>query len=441
MNIAMIGTGYVGLVTGACLAECGNDVSCIDVDKAKIERLSRGEIPIFEPGLEELVEQNVRAGRLKFSSSYAPAVSEARCVFLAVGTPQRADGSADLSYLHAAVDSLAPHLNRRSIVVIKSTVPVGTNRDVAARLKALCGFDVDVASNPEFLKEGCAIDDFREPDRVVVGTTRDEVFLTLHELYESLLRGGSPILNMRPESAELTKYVANCLLATKISFINEVANVCDRAGADIRDVQTGIGHDRRIGFEFLNPGVGYGGSCFPKDVREMAHTYRKLGVEPRILAAVDAVNDAQKHVLFSKLTARLGTNLRGKNVAVWGLAFKPKTDDIREAPSLVLVDSLLQAGATVKAHDPIAMNNAKRHFEKGGSADSDRLFFCEQQYDALEAADALVIVTDWSEFRNPNFALMRKRMRSPAIFDGRNLYDPAKMRAEGFDYTGVGRRG
>src|SRR5262249_26548519 len=330
MNITMIGTGYVGLVTGTCLAESGNDVTCVDIDQTKIERLRRGEIPIYEPGLSELVLFNVKSGRLRFTTSAAEAVPSAQCVFIAVGTPQSDDGSANLEGLWKVVDTLAPLLPSDVVVVMKSTVPVGTNRAVARRLRELTGRDIDVASNPEFLKEGCAIDDFARPDRVVVGVMRPEVGETLHGLYRPFLRTEHPFLVMGPESAEMTKYVANCLLATKISFINEMANLCERLGADVNDVRRGIGHDQRIGFSFLFPGVGYGGSCFPKDVRALIDAARKQKVETHILKAVDAVNDAQKHVLFDKINAHFGAALKGKTIAVWGLSFKPRTDDIRE---------------------------------------------------------------------------------------------------------------
>jgi UDPglucose 6-dehydrogenase len=333
--------------------------------------------------------------------------------------------------LWKVVDSLAPLLSEQAIVVIKSTVPVGTNRAVAQRLRKLTGRDVDVASNPEFLKEGCAIDDFARPDRVVVGVTRPEVGEVLHALYRPFLRTEHPFLVMGLESAEMTKYVANCLLATKISFINEMANLCERLGADINDVRRGIGHDQRIGFSFLFPGVGYGGSCFPKDVRALVDAAQKVEVETRILKSVDEVNNAQKHVLFEKIRSHFGDKLKGRTIAVWGLSFKPRTDDIREAPSLMLLDKLLAAGAVVRVHDPVAMANVRQLY-------GERLVYCDRQYDVLEGAEALAIVTEWNEFRNANFELMRKTMRQPVIFDGRNLYDPAEMQRMGFEYSGIG---
>jgi UDPglucose 6-dehydrogenase len=429
----MIGTGYVGLVTGTCFAESGNDVVCVDVDASKIERLRRGEIPIYEPGLTELVIRNANANRLRFTTNYNEGVNGAQCVFVAVGTPQGDDGSANLSGLWKVVEMLAPVLNPSAVVVIKSTVPVGTNRAVAQRLHELTGRDVDVASNPEFLKEGAAIDDFTKPDRIVVGVMRPEVGETLRELYQPFLRTDNPFLVMGLESAEMTKYVANCMLATKISFINEMANLCDRVGADINDVRRGIGHDQRIGFSFLFPGVGYGGSCFPKDVRALIFVAEQKTIEPTVLRAVDNVNTAQKEVLFQKMQTYFHGDLAGKLIAVWGLSFKPRTDDIREAPALVLIDRLLAAKATVHVHDPVAQKNVRTIY-------GDRIAYAEHHYDTLDQADALAIVTEWSEFRNPDFAYIKHKMKAPVIFDGRNLYDPKRMRSLGFSYSGIGLR-
>ncbi len=427
----MIGTGYVGLVTGTCLAESGNDVICVDIDQKKVERLKRGEIPIYEPGLSELVERNAKAGRLKFTTSYAEAVPNARCVFIAVGTPQRDDGSADLKYVQEAAYQMAPHLAPNAVVIIKSTVPVGTNRKVKGWIREKTGHDVDMASNPEFLKEGAAIVDFTTPDRVVIGVDRPEVGDVLHELYKPFLRTEHPFLTMGIESAEMTKYVANCMLATKISFINEMANLCEKVGADINDVRRGIGHDKRIGFAFLFPGVGYGGSCFPKDVRALIHVAAERGMEARILKATDAINDAQKEVLFQKLSNHFGGKVNGRTIAVWGLSFKPRTDDIRDAPSLVLLDRLLEAGAQVRVHDPVAHENVREKY-------NDRITYCPHHYDALDDADALAIVTEWNEFRAPDFEYMKHKMKQPVIFDGRNLFDPQKMRDAGFVYFGIG---
>ena len=354
MKIAMIGTGYVGLVTGTCFAESGNDVTCVDIDSEKIRKLKDGIIPIYEPGLGELVVRNIAANRLKFTSNVSEIVPSAKCVFLAVGTPQRDDGSADLRILWSALESIAPHLAQDAVVVIKSTVPVGTNAKAAGRLREMTGRTVDVASNPEFLKEGCAIEDFTKPDRVVVGVARPEVGEVLYELYKPFLRTDRPFLVMNMESSEMTKYVANCLLATKISFINEMANICEKVGADINHIRKGIGHDQRIGFAFLFPGVGYGGSCFPKDVRALISVADQNAIVPRVLQSVDDVNIAQKEVLFQKLSSYFHGDFSHKVVAIWGLAFKPETDDIREAPALYIIDELLQAGDTVSAGEVIA---------------------------------------------------------------------------------------
>lgn len=432
MKIAMVGTGYVGLVTGTCFADSGNDVTCVDVDEQKIERLNQGQVPIYEPGLSELVVRNTRVGRLHFTTQLEDAVEQAQLVYLAVGTPQSPDGSADLSALYSVVDQLAPVLPGDAIVVIKSTVPVGTNAATYARLQELTGRSCDVASNPEFLKEGAAINDFMYPDRVVVGVRRQEVADVLRELYAPFLRTDHPFLVMSPESAELTKYVANAMLSTKISFINEMANLCERMGGDINDVRRGIGHDQRIGFAFLFPGVGYGGSCFPKDVRALASIARRCGVAPRILEAVDDVNNRQKTVLLEKIQQHFGSRLSETTIAVWGLAFKPRTDDIREAPALVLIDGLLEAGAKLQVHDPEAMDNVRAIY-------GDRLVYAAQPMDVLAGADALAINTEWGEFRNPDFATMKSRMAAPVIFDGRNLYDPQQMREEGFTYYSIGR--
>jgi UDPglucose 6-dehydrogenase len=435
MRIAMIGTGYVGLVTGTCFAESGNEVACVDIDQQKIEGLRRGDIPIYEPGLSELVVRNAKAGRLKFTTDYAEAIPRAQCVFVAVGTPQGDDGAADLKGLFAVVDALVPHLADDSVVVIKSTVPVGTNRKVADRLREATGRRVEVASNPEFLKEGSAIDDFTKPDRVVIGVASQQAADILEELYRPFLRTEHPFLIMGLESAEMTKYVANCLLATKISFINEMANLCERVGADVNDVRRGIGHDQRIGFAFLFPGVGYGGSCFPKDVRALQSVGAAQGMEMKILSAVDAVNDAQKEVLYHKLHRHFGGGLEDKTVAIWGLSFKPRTDDIREAPALVVIDRLLSAGAAVRVHDPVALANVRSVY---GDKHGDKLIYCDHHYDTLDGADALAILTEWNEFRNPDFAYMQHKMKHPVIFDGRNLYEPAKMATLGFRYWGIG---
>jgi UDPglucose 6-dehydrogenase len=431
VKIAMIGTGYVGLVTGTCFAESGNEVVCVDIDADKIAGLRRGEIPIYEPGLTELVVRNARAGRLKFTTDYAEAIPLAQCVFIAVGTPQADDGSADLSGIRAVAATLAPQLVEGTVVVTKSTVPVGTNREVGKIIREKTDRPIHIASNPEFLKEGAAIDDFTKPDRVVVGVERPEAADILRELYEPFLRTERPFLSMGLESAEMTKYVANSMLATKISFINEMANLCERVGANISDVRRGMGHDQRIGFSFLFPGVGYGGSCFPKDVRALVSVAQGVGLDTKILKSVDMVNNAQKEVLFEKLSTYFEGDLSGKTLAIWGLSFKPRTDDIREAPALVLIDHLLEAGASVRVHDPVAMENVRELY-------GDKLVYCEDRYDTLDDADALAVVTEWAEFRTPDFSYMISRMKQPVIFDGRNLYDPERMQSLGFYYSGIG---
>ena len=404
----MIGTGYVGLVTG-------ND----------------GGVPIYEPGLEELVKRNTSAGRLSFTDSYEDAISAAECVFICVGTPQDESGAADLRYVQSAAENMAPYLNPETVVVCKSTVPVGTNRRVATWIKAKTDTPFSIASNPEFLKEGAAIDDFTKPDRVVVGVDNPAAAEILLELYKPFLRTEKPFISVGIESAEMIKYAANCMLATKISFINEMANICELVGADINEVRKGIGHDARIGFSFLFPGVGYGGSCFPKDVRALAALAAEYGVEPRILRTVDETNNQQKQVLFRKLLAYFAGDLSGRTIAVWGLSFKPRTDDIRESPALVLIHSLVDAGAIVKVHDPVSLENARKVM-------GDRITYCDHHYDACDGADAIAIVTEWNEFRNPDFDYIKLKMKSPVIFDGRNLYDRTKMAARGFYYSGIG---
>ena len=432
MKIAVVGTGYVGLVTGTCFADSGNTVTCLDINAEKIARLKRGEIPIYEPGLEELVERNFRTRRLRFTTDTAEAIAGAEVVFLAVGTPPAADGSADLSALWKVVDSIAPHLQPQAVVVTKSTVPVGTCAGIEQRLRERTGRDCRVASNPEFLKEGAAIEDFQKPDRVVVGARTPEVAETMRSLYAPFLRTENPFLVMSPESSEMTKYVANALLATKISFINEVANLCERMEADIDDVRRGIGHDSRIGFAFLFPGAGYGGSCFPKDVQALAAMARDKGVSPRILSAVHETNLAQKKVLGEKITGHFGGHLAGRKIAIWGLAFKPRTDDVRDAPAIDLIEQLLAGGAHVAVYDPEATENVRAIY-------GDRLVYAVAPLDALDGAECLAIVTEWGDFRRPDFDEMARRMASPTIFDGRNLYSPREMRARGFAYYSIGK--
>ncbi len=432
MKIVVVGTGYVGLVSGTCLAETGNDVTCVDCDRKKVDVLNRGHIPIYEPGLAELVARNVADGRLHFTTDLAAAAKAARLIFLGVGTPPAADGSVDLSALWAAADQIGPHIGSDCIVICKSTVPVGTNAKLAARLKQVTGRDVNVASNPEFLKEGMAIDDFMKPDRVVIGARRQEVIDVLADLYQPYLRTDKPLLSMSPESAEMTKYASNAVLSTKISFINEIARICECVGADINEVRRGMGHDSRIGFAFMFPGVGYGGSCFPKDVRGLVATARQHGIEPSVLEAVHAVNERQKNLLMERIERHFEGQLSDKAIAVWGLSFKPGTDDVREAPSLVLIERLLAANATVRVYDPEAMANVRAVY-------GDRLVYCQKRDDALLGADALAICTEWKQFIHPDFEEMRRLMRRPVIFDGRNVYSPRQMQSAGFTYYSIGR--
>ncbi len=433
MKVGVIGTGYVGLVQSTCLAESGNDVVGIDKDAHKIEMLEAGKLPIYETRLQELVKRNMREDRLRFTTELAKGIDSAQIIFIAVGTPQSEDGSADLSSLWAVGDSLADTLKSHKILVIKSTVPVGTNKGLTDRMARRTRQSFEVASNPEFLKEGAAVEDFMKPDRIVVGVRNPEVGEALHELYQPFLRTERPFLVMSPESAEMTKYVANAMLSTKISFINEMANLCERMGADINDVRRGIGHDGRIGFQFLFPGAGYGGSCFPKDVRALIAMARKLSMPSVMMEAVDRVNEVQKGVLIDKIRKHYGPELKEKNLAIWGLAFKPRTDDIREAPALTLIDALLAEGAKVRVHDPEAMANVRTIY-------GDRVTYCDRPYGALEGADGLAIVTEWQEFRNPDFELMRRLLRQPVIFDGRNLYDLKTVINSGFTYYSIGRR-
>lgn len=432
MNVCIVGTGYVGLVVGACLAETGNQVVGADVDPVKIERLKQNILPIYEPGLEQLVQRNQSAGRLSFTTDVPSAIAACEVVFIAVGTPPGEDGSADLKHVLAVADLIGRSMTREMVIVTKSTVPVGTAAKVAEVLSAHARFPFHVVSNPEFLKEGAAVDDFMKPDRVVLGAETDHSRSVMAELYAPFVRTGKPIIFMDIASAELTKYAANAMLATRISFMNDIANLCERVGANVDMVRRGIGSDDRIGPAFLFPGPGYGGSCFPKDVKALAKTARANGTCLRILEAVEAVNDDQKHRLFQKLTASLGSELVGTRIAVWGIAFKPNTDDIREAPALTLIEELLAAGSTVVAHDPVAMEEAKHRL-------GERVTFAASGYDALRDADALVIVTDWNEYRHPDFARMKQLLRRPIIVDGRNLYAIDRMRAMGFAYSSIGR--
>ena len=439
MRIAIFGTGYVGLVTGACLAEMGNHVLCIDVDAAKVEGLRQGRIPIFEPGLAPMVQRNRAAGLLDFSTDAAAGVAHGEALFIAVGTPPDEDGSADLRHVLTVAASIGRHLDRYAVVVNKSTVPVGTAERVRATIAqalAVRGAAVafDVASNPEFLKEGDAVNDCMRPDRIIIGSDSAHALALLKRLYAPFNRNHERIVTMDARSAELTKYAANAMLATKISFMNEIANLAERVGADVELVRQGIGADPRIGYHFIYPGAGYGGSCFPKDVQALARTAEAQGYAPQLLHAVEAVNRAQKRHLFALIERHFGGALQGKTIALWGLAFKPNTDDMREAPSRTLIEALWAAGARVRAYDPEAGAEARRLY--GARAD---LVLCEQPYDALQDADVLVLMTEWKVFRSPDFARIRAALRTPALFDGRNLYDPASVEAAGIAYYGIGR--
>jgi UDPglucose 6-dehydrogenase len=432
VRIAVVGTGYVGLVAGACFAETGNDVTGADVDAAKIEGLKGNVLPIYEPGLEDLVERNQAAGRLHFTTDVAAAIAGAEVTFIAVGTPPGEDGSADLKYVLAVAHEIGKHMKREMVVVTKSTVPVGTAAKVADAVAKNAKHPFHVVSNPEFLKEGAAIDDFMKPDRVVLGAETDHARSVMTELYAPFVRTGKPIIFMDIPSAEMTKYAANAMLATRISFMNDIAALCERVGANVDLVRKGIGSDERIGPSFLFPGPGYGGSCFPKDVKALIRTGHENAVPLRILDAVEAVNEDQKRVMFTKLQRALGEDLSGARVAVWGLSFKPNTDDMREAPSLTLIEELIKSGASVVAHDPVAMPEAKRHF-------GDRVAFVDNSYDAVTGSDALAVVTDWNEYRHPDFGRIKSSLRRPILVDGRNLYPREKMTSLGFRYYSIGR--
>ncbi|MSR05589.1 MAG: UDP-glucose/GDP-mannose dehydrogenase family protein [Gemmatimonadetes bacterium] len=434
MNVAVVGTGYVGLVVGACLAEAGNDVVCADVDARKVEQLRQNKIPIFEPGLEPLVVSNQAEGRLSFTTDVGASVEASEIVFIAVGTPPDEDGSADLQHVLSVARTIGDHMNRPKTVITKSTVPVGTAQKVRDAIASRTKQAFHVCSNPEFLKEGAAVDDFMKPDRVVVGVDSDEAAQVLAELYAPFVRTGNPLIFMDIPSAELTKYAANAMLATRVSFMNQVAELCEHVGADVDLVRKGIGSDARIGPAFLFPGPGYGGSCFPKDVRALIRTADGFGLSLDVLKSVEAVNFRQRKRLLHMVSAALGGKLSGATVGVWGLAFKARTDDMRESPAIDLIEGLLSAGATVRAHDPEANESARRVF-------GDRIVYTDRAYEAVQGADALVIVTEWLEFRNPDFARLKTLLTRPIIIDGRNLYDPAKLKKLGFQYHGIGRRG
>lgn len=436
MNISIVGTGYVGLVSGACFAEMGADVTCVDIDRAKIERLLQGDIPIYEPGLDDLVKRNVAAGRLHFTTDLAACIDNVEVVFSAVGTPPDEDGSADLQYVLSVARTFGQHIRKYTILVTKSTVPVGTAQKVKAAVqeeldKRGVQVEFEVASNPEFLKEGAAIKDFMSPDRVVVGVESERAKEVMSKLYRPFLTNNFRVYFMDIPSAEMTKYAANAMLATRISFMNDIANLCDLVGADVDMVRKGIGTDARIGNKFLYAGCGYGGSCFPKDVKALAHTAREYGYRMGVIEAVEAVNERQKGIVVEKLQRALG-DLRGKTIALWGLAFKPETDDMREAPALVVIDKLLKAGAAVRVYDPVAMDECRRRI-------GETVTYCTDMYDATVDADALVLITEWKVFRMPSWPVVRKAMKNPVLVDGRNIYDKQEMQREGFRYSAIGK--
>jgi UDPglucose 6-dehydrogenase len=438
MKIAIVGTGYVGLVTGTCFSEVGVDVTCVDIDEKKITNLKNGILPIYEPGLEEMVLKNSQKNRLHFSTSLKDSIKDVEVVFIAVGTPPDEDGSADLKYVLGVAASIGEHMTHPLVVVTKSTVPVTTAEKVRNSVQTALDkrgekIDFYVASNPEFLKEGAAIEDFMKPDRIVVGTDRREAEEIMKKLYKPFLMNGHPIIFMDIPSAEMTKYAANAMLATKISFMNDIANLCEIMGADVNMVRKGIGSDTRIGTKFIYPGVGYGGSCFPKDVKALIKTAKENGYKMRILDSVEEVNEAQKEVLFNKVRTHFKGDLKGKKFALWGLSFKPKTDDMREAPSLVIIEKLLKEGASVVAYDPVAMHEAQRIL-------GNKVEYTKEQYDTLNGADALLIITEWPEFRVPDFDELEKRLKTKVMFDGRNIFDPAEMKKLGYAYYCIGVR-
>jgi UDPglucose 6-dehydrogenase len=433
MNIAVVGTGYVGLVSGTCFAESGNEVICVDIDRSRIETLTAGTVPIYEPGLEELVRRNMKERRLSFTCDLDSAVAQSMVSFVTVGTPMSSSGTADLSGVMAVSEDIARRVKDYHIIAIKSTVPVGTNDQVRERIRPIANSRIDVCSVPEFLKEGSAVEDFMRPDRVVIGSSSEQATAILREIHTPFVRTDNPILVMHPRSAELTKYASNAMLALRISFINQMANLCEAVGAEINDVRRGMGADRRIGSQFLFPGVGYGGSCFPKDVQALIHSAAKHQLDFTMLKATDQVNNQQKRLMAERVKRHFGPDLSGRTFAIWGLAFKPRTDDMREAPSLVVIEELLKAHARVQVHDPEALDNARRLFGQ-------RVSYHRTNYEALSHADALIILTEWNEFRHPNFQRIKAELKQPVIFDGRNLYDPALMKALEFRYYSIGRR-
>lgn len=439
MRLAVVGTGYVGLVTGTCFSEMGHTVTCVDNDEKKIDLLIEGKIPIWEPGLEDMVARNWQDGRLKFTTCLDNAVSENTVIFIAVGTPPEEDGSADLSYVLAVARSIAGSMTEYKIIVDKSTVPVGTADRVRKAINEVLAkrdieLDFDVVSNPEFLKEGAAIEDFMKPDRIVIGAASEKSAKVMQELYAPFNLSSDRVITMSVKSAEMTKYAANSMLATKISFINEIALLCEKLGADIAEVRQGIGSDSRIGYKFIYPGVGYGGSCFPKDVRALMQMANGVGVQPLVLSAVEARNDLQKRVLVEKVAGHFGSDLKGKCFGIWGLSFKPQTDDMREAPSIVIISKLLEAGASVALFDPVAHEQARKILEPG-----ERILYCADQYDAIKGADALLLITEWHQFRNPDFDRIKELLKEPVVFDGRNQWDPTLLKGKGFTVYNIGR--
>jgi len=432
MKIAVIGTGYVGLVTGTCLAETGNNVLCIDIDASKVEQMQQGEVPIYEPHLDVLFERNIKAGRLKFSTSLDEGLQHGDIIFLALPTPEDEDGSADLSYVLGVAKEIGQKIQSYKVIVDKSTVPVGTANKVAAVISKETNVDFDVVSNPEFLREGFAVDDFLKPERIVIGSESERAIELMKKLYKPFVRSGNPIIVMDERSAELTKYAANSFLATKITFMNEIANFCEKVGADVDKVRIGMGTDSRIGKRFLFPGIGYGGSCFPKDVKALHKSGKDVGYNFDILNAVIKVNDVQKKILIPKIESHFEGDIKNKTFAIWGLAFKPETDDIREAPALYIIEELLQRGANIQVFDPEAMPNVKRKF-------GDQLTYALNKYEAAKEADALIICTEWSIFRTPDFKRLKELLKTPLIFDGRNLFDIEDMQNEGFQYNSIGR--
>lgn len=433
MKIAVVGTGYVGLVTGTCFADTGNEVICVDIDENKVERMKKGELPIYEPYLDTVFDRNIRQDRLSFTTDLKKAIDHAEIIFLALPTPPGEDGSADLSYVLGVADRLGTIMEDYKVIVDKSTVPVGTAEKVKAAISKNAKVDFDVVSNPEFLREGFAVDDFMKPDRVIIGTSSAKAADIMKDLYKPFVRQGNPLIVMDEKSAELTKYAANSFLATKITFMNEIANFCERVGADVDMVRAGIGADNRIGKRFLFPGIGYGGSCFPKDVQALAKSGNDAGYSFEILESVIKVNEKQKLALIQKVKAYFGTSLSAKTFALWGLAFKPDTDDIREAPALYMIDELLNAGAKIKAFDPEAMDNVKAVY-------GEKITFCQNPYEATEGADALLIATEWSVFRNPDFGKIASNLKEKVIFDGRNLFENSKLKEHGFHYESIGRK-